>query len=126
LDSLSINYLYQEDLYYFKAPVLVVLPRSWDSYSPEEQNLLHKILTSVRISWNSIQLIIQPLVVLKSLAIYSPSRVLIFGSETAEKIMAYEETQAQGFIVISADDLNRLDDQKKKNLWTALRQMFGV
>jgi hypothetical protein len=30
-----------------------------------------------------------------------------------------------GFRVIRADDLHELDDDRKKNLWLALRQMFG-
>jgi hypothetical protein len=118
--------LFHEDLYFLKVPVLVVLPKAWESYSPDEQNLMQKILTSVKIDWNSVQLLIQPLITLKSLAIYAPERVLIFGSQTDESMATYQETQAHGFIVIRADDLSLLDDQKKKNLWTVLRQTFRV
>ncbi len=68
----------------------------------------------------------QPSLSQNSLLPFSPARVLIFGSETDEEIALYQQTPAQGFNVIRADDLTQLDDGKKKNLWIALRQMFGV
>ena len=70
-------------------------------------------------------MVVQPSVDFESLLVYSPARVLVFGSDTREEIGLYEETPAQGFIVIRADDLRDLDEPKKKKLWNALRQMFG-
>ena len=118
--------LFQEDLYHFSNPVLVVLSRDWEAFSPTEKLLLQKILTSVKIDINAIQLIARPSLDLKSLQTYTPARVLIFGSEINEDIPLYQATAAQGFIAIRADDLSLLDEVKKKNLWTALRQMFGI
>lgn len=118
--------LFQEELYAFTSPLVVILPKQWETYSTEEQSLLQKILTSVKLDLNAIQILAQPSVELKSLLIYSPSRVLVFGSTIREDVPLYSATAAQGFIVIRADDLNALDDQKKKNLWLALRQMFGI
>jgi hypothetical protein len=106
--------------------MVVVLPRSWESYTSDEHKLLNKILTSVKVDINAVQIIVQPALDLSALHIYSPARVLIFGAQTTEEIRLYESTAAQGFIVIRADDLSLLDDQKKKNLWVALRQMFGL
>lgn len=122
----TLSQLFQEDLYHYTTPVIVVLSKLWDSYNPEEQVLLQKILTSVKIDVNAIQMISQPSLTLNSLLPFSPARVLIFGSETDEEIALYQLTPAQGFMVIRADDLTQLDDGKKKNLWIALRQMFGV
>ena len=104
---------------------MVVLAKSWETYSSEEHLLLEKILTSVKINLKSVQMIALPHLSLKSLAVFSPDRVLIFGSETEEEITLYQQTPAQGFIVIKADDLTQLDDSRKKNLWIALRQMFA-
>jgi hypothetical protein len=118
--------LFQEDLYHFTTPVIVVLSKPWDDYPPAEQVLLQKILTSVKIDINAIQIVSRPSITLKSLLPFSPDRVLIFGSETEQEIALYQQTPAQGFIVIRADDLSQLNDDKKKNLWIVLRQMFGI
>ncbi|MEX2231827.1 MAG: DNA polymerase III subunit psi [Cyclobacteriaceae bacterium] len=120
------THLFQEDLYYFTAPIVVVLARAWETYTAEERRLLQKILTSVKVDLNAVQMVVQPSIELKSLLVYSPARVLIFGSETRENIATYQETPAQGFTVVRADDLNQLDEEKKKNLWNALRRMFGA
>ena len=88
--------------------------------------MLHKILTSVKMDINAVQLIVRPTVDMNSLRIYAPSKVLIFGASPVEAIEKYQQQPAQGFTVIWADDLSVLDEQKKKNLWVALRQMFGV
>ena len=121
-----VPHLFQEELYQFAAPVTVVLPRGWDSYPSDEQMLLRKILTSVKVDMNAVQLLVRPSVELKVLRVYGATRILVFGCETGEDIPLYQQTTAQGLIVIRADDLNVLDEQKKKNLWIALRQMFGI
>ena len=119
-------HLYQEDLYHFQSPVVVVLPRQWSDYSSEEHTLLQKILNSVRTDINSVQIVVRTSLQLDSLGTFSPARVLIFGVPADEEIPPYEETTARGFTVIRADDLSALDDHKKKSLWVALRRMFGI
>ena len=126
MNATSLSHLYQEDLFYFSTPLVIILPKPWESYQEDEYKLLQKILTSVKIDINAVQIVVQPSVDLETLQIYSPARVLIFGSEVTQEISFYQATPAQGFTVIRADDLTQLDDQKKKNLWNALRQMFGV
>ena len=126
MDHAAISSLYHEELYQFATPVVVVLPRLWSSYSVDEQLLLQKILTSVKLNVNAVQVVSYSSLSLQSLVPMSPGRVLIFGAQTDEEIPLYQQTPAQGFIVIRADDLTQLDDTKKKNLWIALRQMFAV
>lgn len=121
----TISHLFQEELYFFTNPVVVVLPKPWESYRTTEQTLLQKILTSVKIDMDTVQIVVQPSVELESLKIFSPARVLIFGSGTIADIPPYQSTPAQGFTVIRADDLSQFDEHKKKNLWIALREMFG-
>jgi hypothetical protein len=105
---------------------VVVLPKPWNAYGVDEHILLQKILTSVKIDINAIQVVSLPSIKMTSLLAFSPARVLIFGSETQPEMPLYQLTSAQGFIAIKADDLTGLDDSKKKNLWIALRQMFTV
>jgi hypothetical protein len=126
LNSAALTQLFQEDLYRFGSPVIVVLPKAWHEYTSEEQLLLKNILTSVKVDINAVQLIVRSSVDMNSLRVYAPAKALIFGLQTPDAIEKYQNLPAQGFTVIWADDLAALDDQKKKNLWVALRQMFGV
>jgi hypothetical protein len=119
-------YLFQEEIYHFHTDVVVIIPEPWASYSAEEYRLLNKILTSVKLDIHSVTVVVQPSFDLQALKAYAPAKVLIFGSSTTDSIAFYEKIAAQGFTVIRADDLRALDDQKKKNLWLALRQMFDV
>lgn len=122
----ALPYLFQEDIYSFNSPVVVVLTKPWQHFEAEEHALLMKILTAVKVDINAVQMVVQPSIDLKALQVYSPSRVLLFGVTPSEDLPLYETQTAQGFKVIRADDLSALDDQKKKNLWLALRQMFSV
>lgn len=126
MKALAYGHLFQEELYYFSGRTTVILSKPWDSYTDDEQLLLKKILSSVKVDFNAVQMLTRGSVDLESLRIFSPARVLIFGSDTQkDTVPLYEATPAQGFTVIKSDDLTVLDDQKKKNLWAALRQMFG-
>lgn len=121
----ALPYLFQEELYSFTTETLVVIPKDWQLYEAEERALLKKILNSVKVDIHAVRVVTLPVVDLEDLHIYSPSRVLIFGSRVNGSV-PYQATSAQAFTVMAADDLSELDDQKKKNLWLALRQMFGV
>jgi hypothetical protein len=123
----ALSQLFQEELYHYTSPFVVVLSKEWTSYSEEDQMLLRKILGSVKVDFNTIQIVAQPLIDLKALQIYRPSKILMFGANCTDGDVAlYQSIPAQGFTVIRADDLSVLDEQKKKNLWLALRQMFGI
>lgn len=119
------THLFPETIYHTPPQVVVIVARPWETYTPDEQVLLSKILASVRLSPAAVQIIAQPALSLASLAAYSPLKVLVFGSQS-EGLKSYEATQAQGFTVLKADDLSALDDAKKKSLWLALKNMFGV
>lgn len=117
--------MFQEELYRFSPPVVVVLSRPWTSYSTEEQALLQKILTSIKTDIRAVQVVSHPSLELEALSLSGTAKVLVFGAAASE-IPAYQEVTAHGFKVIRADDLSELNDEKKKSLWLALRQMFGV
>jgi hypothetical protein len=126
VNPVAYDYLFQEELYYFSSRVAIILSKPWETYTDDEQSLLRKILSSVKVDLNAVQMLTRRSVDLESLKIFSPARVLVFGSDIQkDNVPLYQATAAQGFTVIRADDLTALDDQKKKNLWAALRQMFG-
>lgn len=118
--------LYQEDLYSITTPLLIVVARNWESISGDEKTLLSKILGSVKVNPSSAQLLVRPSLSIRSLKALAPAKIIVFGSITEENITPYQHHNLDGFSVIKADDFPQLDDVKKKNLWLALRQMFGV
>lgn len=124
MNSSALPYLYQEELYQVTGKILVVLARPWEQYTEEEKVLLSRILSSVKLNTAAAHIIVQNTLSLASLRTYNISRVLVFGASA--DITAYQAVQVQGFSVIRADDLSHLDDQKKKNLWMALKTMFGL
>lgn len=126
MNQTIISQLFQEELYQYSTPVIVVLSKPWLDYNDEDKILLQKILASVKVDLNAVHIISQPALALPSLLPFSPAKVLVFGSETDEDIGLYQSTPAQGFIVIKADDLTQMDEGKKKNLWIALKQIFGL
>lgn len=119
-------HLYKEEVYHFSTPVIVVLARPWTSYSAEAHAMLHRMLGAVKLTPGHVRVLTRPELDLGSLAPFSPRRVLIFGSTVDDAIPLYQDTSAAAFRVIRAEDLDALDDQKKKILWAALKQMFGL
>lgn len=103
----------------------VVLRRSWEEYSPEERALLAKILGSIKLDIASVRIASRASMSLSDLGSIGAEKVLVFGTQI-DQIKSYEHDRAQGFSVVRADDLSDLDDAKKKSLWLALRNMFGI
>src|SRR5687767_9366122 len=125
--SLSgVQHLYTDDIYRINSQVIVVIDKEWSSVSEDQKALLNKILGSVKLSLAAVHIISRSDLSLKSLHFLSPSKVLVFGAQLEENIKPYESTIIQGTTVIKADHLAELDDARKKSLWLALKQMFGV
>jgi hypothetical protein len=117
--------LYQEEIYSPSPKVLVILAREWEQISEADQLLLGKILGSVRLSLASVQIISRPDFDLNDLQTFSPVQIIAFGAPVKGAAKLYELFSMQGASVIVADDLQKLDDLKKKSLWNALKQMFN-
>lgn len=127
LNRSLLTHLYQEEVYHFTHLVTVVLARPWASYSAEEHAMLYRMLGAVHVSPGRVRTLVRPSLNLKSLIPFSPERVLVFGSTIQDsEVPLYQDTSVMDFRVIRAEDLDALDDQKKKILWAALRQMFGL
>jgi DNA polymerase III psi subunit len=121
-----LEYLYQEELYSQRAKVLVVLSLGWNDLSEENQQLLKKILGSVKLDLAAVQIITRPSFELADLKAYSPVQVIAFGSVLKGSQPPYQPFSHQGVSIIQADPLHTLDDPKKKSLWIGLKQMFNI
>ncbi|MBA4057287.1 MAG: hypothetical protein C0490_21415 [Marivirga sp.] len=125
-ETLTYGNLYQEELYALRSKVLVVLSSDWASVQESDQLLLGKILGSVKLNLASVQIISQKEFELGNLVTYNPSHIIAFGSSLKGISNTYELLSIQEIPIILADELQKLDDAKKKSLWGALRQMFKL
>lgn len=118
--------IYGDDLYQIAPKMLIILPKLWEEISVDEKSQLSKILAAVKLSLDSVQIITRDAVLIESLLILSPSKVISFGVPLHPDVNPYENTEAYNIRIIYADALHILDDSKKRNLWLALKNMFGV
>lgn len=115
---------FQEELVVIRGNTLVLLPQDWSTYKPEEQELLIKILNSVKLRFEGIQLLVKTEADLESLKIFNPVSVLSFGVHLKQANTLYTSIHWEGIRVVLADNLPTLDDQKKKQLWGVLKTTF--
>lgn len=116
--------LYPEELYRIPGKVVIVLSKPWDEISPDEKTQLSKILTALKLTLASVQVV--QCQSIEALLPLSPSKVIAFGTLLKPDARYYESTTYEGISLIHADSLNQLDDAKKKTLWLALKGMFGI
>jgi hypothetical protein len=124
VSAAPLSHLFNEDVYSIPPIVTIVINKPWESISEDHKVLLGKILGAVKVSLSSARIIKRDSVTLEDLKALGNQKILIFG--TPAPVNQYETVQAQGFSVIRADELSALDDVKKKNLWLALKTMFGA
>ena len=127
--SNPIEHLYHEELYNLGSKVLVIIPAPWDALSEADQLLLSRILGSVKRTLASVQVLTLSEAETDDLLFYRPSRIIAFGSSlkvSGKSIQPYQSFIHDKVIVLQADSLDQLDDAKKKNLWSGLKEMFQV
>jgi hypothetical protein len=118
--------LYNEELYAFASPVVVVVSQPWSEISAEHKSVLAKMLVAVKLSLEKVQIVTRQEFSLEELAPFQSGKVLAFGTNLKSPVALYQNISQNGTSLIIADSLDQLDDTRKKNLWLALRQMFGV
>jgi hypothetical protein len=118
--------LYQEELYVIPARTLVIIDQPWVDLMEDEKTLLIKILGSVRLSTASVQILERQDLPASDLLPLNPKRVISFGVKIAPVQKSYEYVPVDGMHILIADKLAALDDGRKKSLWLALKQMFGI
>jgi len=124
--SSSLESLYQEELYSLPSPVLFILDQPWESISESDKTVLTKMIGALRLSLASVRIITRSEFALADVAAYAPTKVIALGATFKASPELYKCISQEGVSVVAGDALPTLDDVKKKNLWLALRQMFGV
>jgi hypothetical protein len=115
---------YCEELYQITELLTIAIHKPWNEINADETALLSKILTSVKQSLNSVRIV--HCQKYNTTWLNPHSKVVSFGVPVPMEIQLYEFTRINGASIILADPLGELDDAKKKNLWSALRQMFEL
>jgi DNA polymerase III psi subunit len=118
--------LYSEELYQPTLKTLVVVPTAWNKVGEEEQQLLSKILGSVKLNLESVKIIEQQQFNL-STWIEKPYQVISF-SPGFDGLTKYEVIEADGISLVLSNSLNELinDEASRRKLWLALKQLFLV
>jgi hypothetical protein len=118
--------LYQEELYIIAPSTLILVDKAWCDITDEEKVLLNKILGSVKLSLATVIVQHRQDASVNDLLPFNIQRLISFGVTVSPVQKQYEYVPLDGLQIIVADGLSELDDSRKKNLWLALRQMFGI
>lgn len=118
------EFLYQEDLYQLTDSILILVDKSWEEMRDEDKTLLSKILGSVKLSMDNVQVLHRSSTNLQDLLPYQPSKIISFGVSLQESTELYTVKNHQGVSFINSEALSSLTDGSKKSLWNALKQLF--
>jgi hypothetical protein len=124
MDATLVKHTFGEDLYQLPSRVLVVIPSPWEMVTDAEQLLLARILGSVKLSLAAVQITHATTFSLEDALVFQARTILSFGVDLAGVSQRYEAVSFGDASVIVADAMGELDDTRKKNLWTALKQIF--
>lgn len=116
--------LYSEELYNIQGKVLIVISKPWSEIQDDERTLLGKILSAVKLSLSSVQIINRAEFSVADFKTYQPSNIVAFGATLKNSTKMYEKITAEGCAIVVADALDQLDDLRKRNLWITLKQLF--
>jgi len=125
-ETSALESLYNEDLYQIPSRIVFVIPQPWEELSEAERTTLSKMISALKLSINGIQIITRKTFSMESLKAFAPGKVVALGSAFESASKPYENFTLDGVSIVIADSLTALDDTKKKNLWLALKQMFGI
>lgn len=126
MNKVEAEQIYIEDLYRLPGKTLVLLPLPWQSMPPSEIVLLSKILGSVKLSLDAVQVLSLSEADVESLKMYNPSYVLSFGSKLRPETNPFTTETVNGICIVQSEMLTDLDDVKKKSLWIALKEAFKL
>lgn len=125
-DPILIKNTFGEELYRFPASVLVLVPDEWENIGSPEQQLLSKILGSVRLSLAAVRILTVGSFSIDEVMASNARTILSFGVPVAGLSTFYEARVLEDVTVIMADRINELDDARKKDLWSSLKQVFSL
>jgi len=116
--------LYSEELYNLKPKVLIVISKPWSEIQEDERTLLGKILSAVKLSLSSVQIVNRTDFGVEDFNAYGPACIIAFGATLKNSTKMYEKISAKRTAIVVADALRQLDDNRKRNLWLTLKELF--
>ena len=116
--------LYTEELYNLPPKVLIVISKPWSQIQDDEKTLLGKILSAVKLSLSSVQIINRAEFGFDDFNAYGPVCIIAFGATLKNSNKMYEKITEGGNAIVVADELQQLDDIRKRNLWLTLKEVF--
>ena len=116
--------LYSEELYDLPPKVLIVISKPWSEIEEEEKTLLGKILSAVKLSISSVQVINRVEFGVSDFSAFGPNCIIAFGATLKNSTRMYEKVVVEQTAIVVADELRQLDDLRKRNLWLTLKQVF--
>lgn len=118
------EFLFQEELYEIKDTILILVDKPWEQIRDEEKVLLSKILGSVKLSMDRVQILYCTGTSIQDLMPYQPAKIISFGVVIQDNSQLYVSSQLHGIRYLSSEALEKLTEASKKNLWLALKQVF--
>jgi len=116
--------LYAEELYNLPPKVLIVISKPWSQIQEDEKTLLGKILSAVKLSLSSVQIINRAEFVVADFGAFRPNCIVAFGAILKNSTKMYEKVTDDQTAIVVADELRHLDDIRKRNLWLTLKEVF--
>jgi len=116
--------LYSEELYILPPKVIIVISKPWSEIGDDEKTLLGKILSAVKLSLSSVQIVNRPEFGFDDFYAYGPACIIAFGATLKNSTKMYEKVMAEQTAIVVADELRQLDDLRKRNLWLTLKEVF--
>ncbi len=125
MEALPLESLYSEELYKIRKKVIIIISRPWKEIADEQKLLLEKILGAVKLNLAAVQIIQSKEFNIEDFKAYGPpSCIISFGATVKGPFKKYEQFYVQETSILIADELIELDDEKKRHLWMALKQLF--
>jgi hypothetical protein len=118
--------IFNNELYQLPERIIVLIPVPWENMSEDQINQLSKILSYVKFSLESVQILTYAEVAASDLDVFKPSVVLSFGTELIPPLSLYETHTVKGTPVIYSAALGSLGDSEKRNLMSALKEAFKL
>ena len=117
---------YQEEIFRFKPKPIVVINKAWEQIGEKERELLSKIISSLKISIDSITVVSQP--TLNITFFKAKTGKLIYFGDLPAGVTRYEVLESEGLSFICSESLSELIDNEpaRKQLWIGLRSLFSV
>lgn len=116
--------VFQEEVYFIKPKLVIVIENPWQSLNEPEIELLKKIIGALKISLESIQLVSQSH--LKISSFEKRTNKLIYFGANAGDFANYQTHTFSDITFICSEALSQLliNEVARKQLWAGLKNMF--